>query len=353
MKKKILSVIFICYMAICLEGCQDKKEKETEIFSFEVENTHVTDVDEIDCEESVAEETQPIYGDEILMVGINDDVLNIIRKFKWVTAGARSTEEMYFDDFIDGLFEISQDNAFAQEIVNKSTAIKYDELDGLSQMVFSAYIKYMFREDATNFEVIKEPLGEIIEAWYGYDEERNRSHFFVKFENYPKENNTYLYIKRRDKDNAWMWWGDDEFFDGGLRNESNRAIYDDLNGSLRCEVQEMDIDNLNRIISSNQEFIDYLIEYRDHYYSPLINEKLAKVENEINEEKQKRAEEEKWANMIPQIGMTSDEVKKTSWGEPDKINRDTYEWGIKEQWVYDRKGYVYFEDGIVTSVSER
>lgn len=56
---------------------------------------------------------------------------------------------------------------------------------------------------------------------------------------------------------------------------------------------------------------------------------------------------------VPQIGMTSSEVKSTNWGNPDKINKDTYSWGTTEQWVYNNKGYIYFRNGVVTSISER
>ena len=38
--------------------------------------------------------------------------------------------------------------------------------------------------------------------------------------------------------------------------------------------------------------------------------------------------------------MTAAEVKKSSWGSPDKINNDTYSWGTTEQWVYNKKGYI-------------
>jgi len=66
------------------------------------------------------------------------------------------------------------------------------------------------------------------------------------------------------------------------------------------------------------------------------------------------------------IGMTPQQVI-ASRGKPKKINRTTGEWGVHEQWVYasvygpklslskkeritTRKyGYIYFEDGKVTS----
>ena len=55
----------------------------------------------------------------------------------------------------------------------------------------------------------------------------------------------------------------------------------------------------------------------------------------------------------PTIGMSASEVRNTKWGAPDKINKDTYSWGTTEQWVYKSHGYVYFENGKVTSISER
>jgi hypothetical protein len=35
------------------------------------------------------------------------------------------------------------------------------------------------------------------------------------------------------------------------------------------------------------------------------------------------------------IGMSQQDVLDSSWGKPRKINRTTYSWGTKEQWVYD------------------
>lgn len=54
----------------------------------------------------------------------------------------------------------------------------------------------------------------------------------------------------------------------------------------------------------------------------------------------------------PKIGMTAEEVRASSWGSPEEINKDTYSWGVKEQWCYSGYKYIYLEDGIVTSISE-
>ena len=42
-----------------------------------------------------------------------------------------------------------------------------------------------------------------------------------------------------------------------------------------------------------------------------------------------------------------------SWGEPDKINKTTYAFGTREQWVYRKKNsYLYFEDDVLTAITE-
>lgn len=67
------------------------------------------------------------------------------------------------------------------------------------------------------------------------------------------------------------------------------------------------------------------------------------------QEAQKKAQKE-LRESPPKIGMTTDQVTQSAWGYPNKKNIDTYSWGTTEQWVYS-KGYVYFENGIVTSIS--
>lgn len=52
------------------------------------------------------------------------------------------------------------------------------------------------------------------------------------------------------------------------------------------------------------------------------------------------------------IGMTQQEViDLTTWGRPTKINKTTNAYGTSEQWVYPNYKYLYFEDGILTTIS--
>jgi hypothetical protein len=52
------------------------------------------------------------------------------------------------------------------------------------------------------------------------------------------------------------------------------------------------------------------------------------------------------------IGMTADEVVASSWGKPDNVNRTTYAWGVKEQWVYST-GFLYLTNGRLEAIQER
>ena len=52
------------------------------------------------------------------------------------------------------------------------------------------------------------------------------------------------------------------------------------------------------------------------------------------------------------IGMSKD-LCEISWGKPDRINKTTYSFGTREQWVYqDKNSYLYFEDDVLTAISE-
>jgi hypothetical protein len=50
------------------------------------------------------------------------------------------------------------------------------------------------------------------------------------------------------------------------------------------------------------------------------------------------------------LGMTPADVEASSWGKPQKINTTTNKWGESQQWVYGNGGYLYFENGVLTSI---
>ena len=53
----------------------------------------------------------------------------------------------------------------------------------------------------------------------------------------------------------------------------------------------------------------------------------------------------------PKIGMTAAQVKASCWGPPVYVNAKVRKTGKYEQYVYGDNKFVYFRDGVVTSVS--
>ena len=54
----------------------------------------------------------------------------------------------------------------------------------------------------------------------------------------------------------------------------------------------------------------------------------------------------------PYIGMTEEEVLKSTWGAPIDKNRTRTKYGAHEQWIYGNGRYIYLDDGIVTSIQD-
>lgn len=50
------------------------------------------------------------------------------------------------------------------------------------------------------------------------------------------------------------------------------------------------------------------------------------------------------------IGMTKQQVLSSNWGKPARINRTTNLGGTSEQWVYEGGNYLYFSNGILTTI---
>lgn len=99
------------------------------------------------------------------------------------------------------------------------------------------------------------------------------------------------------------------------------------------------MDQINSIIQEHKEFLAFMEEYIDIY-----------TDYKIELREQERAEEEAKKSIEPAIGMTKDAVLEGAWGEPEKKNITETIDGVSEQWVYGNGKYIYFEDGIVTTI---
>ncbi|WEZ07569.1 hypothetical protein P5663_16245 [Priestia flexa] len=104
----------------------------------------------------------------------------------------------------------------------------------------------------------------------------------------------------------------------------------------------------------------YYIDKIPQDYKGAFKEEINDLRKVINKEFEEEQEElnqialkEKIANTQPGIGMTTNEViNETNWGKPLDINKTTTINGVREQWVYGGSRYLYFEDGILTTIQE-
>lgn len=80
-----------------------------------------------------------------------------------------------------------------------------------------------------------------------------------------------------------------------------------------------------------------------------MHEESLELEERYNKIMAEKIEREKKPGVI--IGMTTNQViNETSWGTPHEVNRTTTSTHVFEQWVYSPGGYLYFTNGILTTI---
>lgn len=118
----------------------------------------------------------------------------------------------------------------------------------------------------------------------------------------------------------------DEFCDAFQESDSIYKIYTDTvsTGNLFREEEAKELSQ--KFATANKIVSDYILLYTDSLDNSIL--------------------------IDPAIGMTHKEVEASTWGKPQDINKTTYAWGTTEQWCYSGHRYIYFENGIVTAISE-
>lgn len=65
------------------------------------------------------------------------------------------------------------------------------------------------------------------------------------------------------------------------------------------------------------------------------------------------ANDQNQVRRAPIIGMARWAARESTWGKPESINTTTTQSGTLEQWVYSNGNYLYFKDGVLTTIQER
>lgn len=100
-------------------------------------------------------------------------------------------------------------------------------------------------------------------------------------------------------------------------------------------------DDLYEIGRPKHNFVEYIL--------PVSPEELRIAEKKVKAKAANAAAAWKARGGVS-IGMTAKQVRASNWGGPESINRSTGSYGTHEQWVYGGGNYIYFENGIVSSI---
>lgn len=119
------------------------------------------------------------------------------------------------------------------------------------------------------------------------------------------------------------------------------GIVQRLNASLKTKDHYSVIGVANDYEAvADSEFRDLLKKVRaDEEKTTALN--LKKLDAEEKKEARKKG---------VNIGMTKAQVLASMWGKPQSINTTTSAYGNREQWVYGGRSYLYFENGILTTI---
>lgn len=254
---------------------------------------------------------------------------------------------------------------------NSSTQIKECQY----RIASKYYEKEQWEQVIDIFEKIKDYKNseELLEySYYSYGVDLNKSKDYEESNKYLERVSNFKdskeYIDKNNKGIETNTWINKYVGTYDYSGNYNYLIYNDA----RIAIDN----NLNLIYYQNDKLgkqlykKNYECELQDDFSlscSYLVTNKIKITLNEdklianIDEYNTQRTEEyEKSSDGLipiedykePAIGMTEEEVLNSTWGKPQKKNKHTYSWGTSEQWVYSRNRYIYFDDGIVTSISE-
>ena len=279
-----------------------------------------------------------------------------------------------FSKDLDKLNELTSTNKFASkfiELYNKTNISEFTN-NSIESIILSAYLTIktnhceglcIHNSDIDNsLSIFSDDVWNVSKIYYidkHFDanlnpiissNEKINASMIIEFTNKDDESKKYILtnvtIDTKDYYDTFNIMGVYSSYDEAV-NESVEKWVNIYKAESRAAHEfnwnELSGDVINKVIVNNNEFLNFYIKYKnDIYYKKSDSETISDTSSS-NETSKKKS---------PYIGMTASEVESSTWGSPNKINKDTYSWGTKEQWVYSR-GYIYFENGRVTSISER
>ena len=136
------------------------------------------------------------------------------------------------------------------------------------------------------------------------------------------------------------------------QNEIKDNAFEQIINEAQTQINNQDYSSAQKTLENYKDLGNQAV--LDMYNNATNEVNRIEVERKAQEEaerKQREAEEKaRKKSQGVTIGMTQQEVLDSMWGEPERINRTVTENHVYEQWVYGYPNYLYFTDGILTSI---
>ncbi len=172
--------------------------------------------------------------------------------------------------------------------------------------------------------------------------------YFNRILEYKDVNNIVEEINQSHMyDGTWLGNGELWWFD-------NNTAYQDLPEYYNYNYLKYNIhyqDGKMYIYEVNKNNSKYVMEYKDSLLVVTeVGGDYTFSLKKMNTAKTKPDDEQ--IKKEPYIGMKEEDVEKSTWGEPEDINKTTTAYGTREQWCYSGYRYIYIENGVITSIRE-
>lgn len=362
MKNRYVLILLMIILILNIYGCgSDKVSSDLEVSSgIETESEeNLSDEDELQIGEQEEGEIIPdwlIAAEAISLYDYDKEYLDEEHGYdEYLDAIENSNLTIDYYDYANGLYN--------QALLECSNDEEYDFLE----CMIKYYFNYGKEKDAP--DKISESSFSITKVWgIGYDENGMAVSEITAYSRYSNVRSIISEIITSEGETNYLDFiiydlenGDgtkSSFYIANMRGEKGNQNYIGIDtetsegvlepkASVLSEFQlarkgatykESVCDSFEQIVNSNYALFDMVRDYLDIY----LDKKSIVDERKAGEEP-----------VDPQIGMTKSQLENITWGEPSKKNVDEYSFGTYEQWVYPGKGYIYLEDGIVTSISYR
>lgn len=302
------------------------------------------------------------YDSEVIWIDSKDSRIVSIFKELYIDHQSKNNEyvlnisDNYFDEFINEMDKLKDENEFAKKIIELLDNGGFSKLSEVDKRLYSIYFVANFLEDSNGvytddiglFERIFYGEEDLIEEWKPY---ASRYNYLITFNNFPKnkniKNNSYYCLYVNDDSDGYVEMNFNYYTKVNSEQFIDLKVYDEYIGKTNLKLY--DISNINNFIK-NDKLINFVVEYRNNVYSDIRSNEVKLEQEKIEKQKEIEEEKKRKAEQEPKVGMSKDDVLAGKWGEPSKKNITDTKYGTHEQWIYSGNRYIYFDDGVVTSI---